>query len=285
MIVLDPLNQRKALFFFIFMAVGLNSALGQIPFARQDSLLKPSDPMFEVGEELEYKVSYSFFNIGKIVFRVLDKAERDGRTVYRAQTLIDSNPSLSWLVDLHIRFYGGMDEEGFSYNWIGDDSTKKQVDFRRMNFDYGQSRMFFEKGKKLPSGERRTESIDTIVIHGRCQDGMSLFFYARMNVRQKKQEQVRTFIENKEVMTFINFMNDRSSMEIDAVEYPVEVNHFDGRADFVGVFGLTGGFQGWFSNDGARIPIVARMKVFLGSVKAELVRWTRQGWQPPKFVE
>jgi len=51
------------------------------------------------------------------------------------------------------------------------------------------------------------------------------------------------------------------------------------------VFGLTGGFSGQFSNDNARIPIIARMNVILGSIKVELKSWKREGWRPPKFVE
>jgi len=53
-------------------------------------------------------------------------------------------------------------------------------------------------------------------------------------------------------------------------------------ANFVGVFGLTGGFDGVFSNDGAGIPITARLKVILGSIKVELKNWKRDNWIPPK---
>ena len=66
------------------------------------------------------------------------------------------------------------------------------------------------------------------------------------------------------------------------MKYPVDVMKLDGRADFVGVFGLTGGFEGLFSNDVAGIPITARMKVILGSVKVELKSWKRDNWIPPK---
>ena len=243
----------------------------------------PEGGMLQAGEELEYHVSYSFFSIGTIKFKILDRIERNGRGVYRAQTIIDSNPSLSWLADVHIRFYGEMDEDVFSYTWMGDDSSKKFVDVRKMRFDYDKHKLFYESGKRIGNIPYKAEVFDTIKISDRCQDGMSLFFYARNNFHQKKPANVPTFIENKEVNTFINFLNERTDMDIDAVKYPVEVNHFDGRADFVGVFGLTGGFEGWFSNDAAGIPIVARMKVILGSVKLELTAWKREGWQPPKF--
>jgi hypothetical protein len=71
-------------------------------------------------------------------------------------------------------------------------------------------------------------------------------------------------------------------VEVDAIDYPVDVVHFDGHLDFVGIFGLTGGFEGWFSNDEARVPIMAKMKVLIGSVTVELMKWNRQGWTPPR---
>ncbi|MGB2869172.1 MAG: DUF3108 domain-containing protein [Bacteroidota bacterium] len=263
-------------------SVGLTETLdgGRSLFAA-DSM----PPALQVGEELEYHVSYSFFSIGTITFKILDKEQRDGRTVYRAQTIIESNPSLSWLTEVHIRFYGEMDEDVFSYRWVGEDSLKEAVNFRQMDFKYDQQKMYFTRGKRFLSGETKLEPTDTIPITSRCQDGLSLFFYAREHVLQKKQEVVPTFIENTEQKTVINFLNERTDADCDAVDYPVDVVHFDGRADFVGVFGLTGGFEGWFSNDAARVPILARMKVILGSVKVQLKSWKRPGWQPPKYVE
>ncbi|MEK6566844.1 MAG: DUF3108 domain-containing protein [Bacteroidota bacterium] len=243
------------------------------------------DPLLQVGEELEYNVSYSIFNVGTIRILIVGKEQRNGREVFKTRAIIDSNPSLSWLVDLHIRFTSEMDGDLYSYSWIGDDSTAKETKFRRITFQYDSSRMVFDKGKKLPNNDLQVESVDTIAVGEKCQDGFTVFFYARKHVHQKKQVNVPTFIENKKVNTFINFMNSVTDVNIDAVDYPVEVVEFDGKADYVGVFGLTGGFSGQFSNDDARIPIVARMNVILGSIKVELKSWKREGWRPPKFVE
>jgi hypothetical protein len=242
--------------------------------------------MLEVGEELEYKVSYSYFTIGTIRTQVISKDERNGRTVYRTRALIDSNPGLSWLVDLHIQFYSEMDPGVYSHFWIEDDSSKKEINFKRFKFDYDNSKAYLEVGKRLSAGERRVDARDTVAITDYCQDGLSLFFYAREHVHEQRQARVPTLIDNKQVTTYINFMNRHESAEIDAVDHPVDVVAFDGKADYVGIFGLTGGFRGWFSNDEAQIPILARMNVILGSVKIQLSKWNRSGnWQPPVYVE
>jgi hypothetical protein len=249
-----------------------------------DSESSSKNRMLQVGEELEYSVHYSLFNIGKIIFKVTDKEERGGRTIYHAAAYMDSNPSLDWLLELHVRFYSEIDQDAFSYGWMSEDSTGKKMTYRGMKFDYAKNKMYFEWGDKLPSGERIKIGADTISITQQCQDGLSLFYYAREHVMEKRQKTIPTFIDTNEVTTKINLGVDNLEEEIDAVDYPIDVVKLNGRAEFVGVFGLTGGFEGVFSNDRAGIPITARMKVILGSVRVELRKWKRGDWMPPKAM-
>jgi hypothetical protein len=238
--------------------------------------------MFQVGEEIEYSVHYSFFNIGVINFKVTGMEVRNGRNVYFVHAAIESNPSLSWLKELHVKFYSEIDEDAFSYYWLGEDSSSKGIKYTRLKFDYENHKMHYESGKKLASGEYKMEKRKTIPISSnRCQDGLSLFFYAREYVRQNKSDQVPTYMDTLGLTTEINFKNAFEKKEIDAASYPLSVVYFDGKADFTGIFGLTGGFEGWFSNDDARIPITAKLKVFLGSVRVELTKWKRNAWTPP----
>jgi hypothetical protein len=239
----------------------------------------------KVGEELEYNVSYSFFNIGTVYFKILGSEIRNGRSVFKAKVVIESNPSLRWLTEVHIRFYGEMDDSVFSWYWMSEDSSKSGIDFHSLTFLYDDSLMVYRKGKTTVSGVQSFDEVDTVRIQGRNQDGLSLFYFARKNARQKREAVVPTVIDNKEEKTYIDFQNKLEDVEIDAVDYPIETVFFDGKADFVGVVGLTGRFRGWFSNDDARIPIVARLSVWLGSIKVELKRWNRPGWIPPRYIE
>ena len=241
-----------------------------------------SESMLQVGEELEYSVHYSFFNIGTILFKVTNKEERNGRSIYHACAIMDSNPSLNWLVELHVRFYTEIDQDAFTYQWLSEDSTGKKVTYRKMRFDYEAHKMYYEWGEKLRTHEYKKNGESTINITNNCQDGLSLFYYARAHAIEKKQTKIPTFVDTNEVTTNINFGVEHGEEDIDRINYPIDVMKLDGRADFVGVFGLTGGFEGVFSNDVAGIPITARMKVILGSVRVELRNWKRYNWIPPK---
>jgi hypothetical protein len=251
----------------------------------QQRLTSDSETFLQVGEELNYAVSYSFFSIGSISFKILDKGVRNGRTFFKAKAVIESNPSLNWLKEIHIRFYGEIDDSIFSHYWMSEDSSSSGIDYHSLSFDYSDSNLVYEKGIVSPSGKQEILKTDSIRVAGPKQDGLSLFFYARKNARQKMKATVPVFIDNREANAQINFQDKVEDQDIGAVDYPVQVVFLDGHADFVGVAGMTGGFRGWFSDDVARIPIVARLNVWIGSIKVELKSWKRHGWQPPKFVE
>jgi Protein of unknown function (DUF3108) len=238
--------------------------------------------MFFVGERLEYEVSYSIFSLGTVKVEIVDTAQRNGATVFRAKAFMDSYSGVPF-VNLHWIFYSEIDPRFYSHFFSGvDNKDSNNVSYSNYSFDYHRDRVFVERGIRQQH-DSTVKTSDT--ISSPYQDGLSLFYYARGNVHSNEPENIPTFVNEKKVNTYINFTNKKTSAEIDAVKYPVEAIEFDGRADFVGIFGLTGGFSGWFSNDEAAVPIVAKMKVILGSIRLELVKWNRPGWVPPRAHE
>ena len=235
-----------------------------------------------VGERLEYEVSYSIFSLGTVKIEILDTAQRNGATVFRAKAYMDSYSGVPF-VSLHWIFYSEIDPQLYSHFFSGvDNKDSNNVLYSNYSFNYERNRVYIERGGRR-QGDSTTKATDT--ISKTYQDGLSLFFYARGNVHSNSSENVPTFVNEKKVNTYINFLNKKTSSEIDAVKYPIETVEFEGRADFVGIFGLTGGFSGWFSNDEAAVPVIAKMKVILGSIRLELVKWNRPGWVPPRATE
>ena len=238
--------------------------------------------MFVVGEELIYEVSYSFFSLGTVKLQILDTIAKEGATLYQAKAFMDSYGGVPF-VDLHYVFYSEIDPAYYSHFFSGlNTKDPKNTSFANYVFDYAQNRVTTEKGIRQ-AREKSLKGSDS--ISSLYQDGLSLFYYARGNVHSRGAFNVPTFVNEKKVNTFINFMNRKTSSEISAVNYPIRTVEFEGRAEFVGIFGLTGGFSGWFSDDDAAVPIVAKMKVLIGSVRLELKKWTRPGWVPPRVSE
>lgn len=236
----------------------------------------PPDRVFVEGEELVYNVRYGFIDLGQVRIKVLGVEHNGGSLAYRGRGFIDSYPKVPF-VDLHAVYESLIDSGMFSRQFVGRQKNNTWWDFSRYNFEYPAKRVLIEVGSRDSVMKR-----DTLAITSTYHDGLSLFFYARAQLFSGLKVNVPTLIKEQKVSTYIDFKGDRASVDLDAVDYPVDAIHFDGNMDFIGIFGLTGGFEGWFSNDEARVPIQAKMKVLIGSVTVELMKWTRPGWSPPR---
>jgi hypothetical protein len=240
--------------------------------------IPPSNVLF-TGEDLTYNVRYGFINLGQVRIKTISTIHRSSFTVHYTRALINSYPKVPF-VDLHATYESMIDSTVHSRQFIGKGKENKSWDYAKYDFDYDKNRVLIELGHRDTVVERR----DTLSINTPYHDGLSLFFYARDQLYSGKRMNIPTIVREKKVNTFIDFKPERTSVDVDAVDYPVDAIHFEGKADFVGIFGLTGEFEGWFSNDEARIPILAKMKVIIGSVTLELMEWKREGWKPPRAV-
>jgi hypothetical protein len=235
--------------------------------------------VFMVGEELVYNVSYSFFDLGEVKLQITDTTTKMGKKIFIAKAYIDSYSGIPF-VNLHQVFYSEMTAAPYSmYFTVHNTADAKAIQYLTYEFQYPKNKALYEMGvrQKKTADRKGSETVTTFQ-----QDGLSLFYYARTNFRNTQKVQTPIFINEKSAATEFNFTGKIGSQEIDAVTYPVETIEFDGNANFIGIFGLTGYFQGFFSNDAAAVPIVAKMKVLVGSIHIELTKWSRPGWIPPR---
>ena len=237
----------------------------------------PPDRVFVEGEDLVYNVRYGFIDLGQVRIKIVGTVRGKSSLAFEGKAIIDSYPKVPF-VDLHAVFESRIDSGMFSRRFIGRQKENGQWDFSRYDFDYPDKRLLIETGTRDSVVMKR----DTLPVESAYQDGLSLFFYARAKLFAGLKLNVPTVIREQKVNTDIDFKVERTSIDLDAVDYPVDVVRFEGNMEFVGIFGLTGGFEGWFSNDDARVPIQAKMKVLIGSVTIELMKWTRPGWNPPR---
>jgi len=270
---LRPFARRRGLPALLLIALGswaagAGSALAQ-PSAGRTALL--------INEELVYNVRWAFFDLGQVKIQTLRKVQTPRYSAYETLALIQSYSSIPF-VHVHATFESTIDSAIFSHLFLSHSKEDDWVDFSRYTYDYAQGRVVMESGRNDTVISMR----DTVELDGPCHDGLTIFFFARENLFSKRSFTVPVIVKEHKVNATINFTGERDVAEVDAIDYPVDVLHFDGNLDFVGFFGLTGGFEGWFSNDMARIPITAKLKVILGSVTVELVAWKREGWTPPR---
>ncbi|MBN1398439.1 MAG: DUF3108 domain-containing protein [Bacteroidetes bacterium] len=242
------------------------------------------NPVFSADEELTYEVSWHLIKLGTITVKFVPDKSGKNPARHKAACYIDSYSGLPF-VDVHSVFETVIDSSGFSYYSFSRDKDGDEWNFFYYDYEYENNKVIIKESVSSYESGRNGEVIkqDTIAVDGRCIDGLSILYFARANLDRQEKMNVPTIVASRLNYTEFNFQKKRTSVEIDAVNYPVDVVELNGSARYSGIFGLSGYFEGWFSNDTASVPIKGKLKVILGSVSIELKKWKRGGWNPPAY--
>ena len=227
-------------------------------------------------EELVYEVSWTFFKLGTI--RI--KARKD----YTAEARIDSYEGVPF-VDLHSIHYTIMDSAFFSH--ASRTVEKKEGEWKGLDYLYDLPNKLLvvqETVQKDPRTDpyRRTVRDTLLLPTSEFVDGLSIAYYPRRMVHTVQTVDVPTVLYGKFGTTTFRLRNNRTTEQIDVLDDPVRVIEIEGTTGVEGVFGMSGDFKGWFSDDDAAVPIKGKLKVLLGNVNVELIQWKRGGWNPPR---
>ncbi len=237
--------------------------------------------VFQEGEELLYEVSYLGMGLGSIRTRVTAVDTTKGRRRFAAECLIRTYHGVPFITlnTLFQSVMGDSLESVFFRNkeYFPEESAYKYIEY---TFPKQQNRVFItETFDNNPDWRKQ----DTLQLEGkRWQDGLSLFFFARALSHTSSLCHVPVLMYFTKATTTVHFGVEKEEEDIDAVDYDIRCRKLEGETGFTGIFGLTGGFEGWFSDDAAAIPIRAKMHVLIGSVHIELIKWKRKGWSPPR---
>lgn len=235
--------------------------------------------VIEPGEYLEYEVSYFGIKLGSIKLSTYNNGLINGSKTYRVKAQIDSYKGIPF-VDLHSVMNSFIDESGdFTHKFT---ENKKVTDglwnYQEILFNYksNQHKNEIWEGKTL-------KQKNIFYSEKKWNDGLSLICIARAKCGLRQVLNIPTLVFSDTAFTVFYFYNKREGIEIDALSYPVRCLLFDGQAHWKGIYGLSGKFRGWFSDDEARIPIKAKMYVYVGNIVIELIKWKRASWMPPKY--
>ncbi|NWG27752.1 MAG: DUF3108 domain-containing protein [Ignavibacteriaceae bacterium] len=259
----------KNLFVFLIIFIFGLCGYSQVIHSRNEKLF--------VGEDLTYIVKYAFFNLGEVRFKVLEKTKINNTPVYKTIAYIDSYPDLPF-VSLHQVYESYIDSTLFPLQFIAKIFTNDTVIVKY--------RFLSDKKVEMKKGRLGNSKLwldSTAQINHRMQDGLSILYFARMNFGEEKTISVPCFVNEKEETTIIKFHSQRTPFSIDVVNYEIDCLYLNGSTDFVSVYGLTGEFEGWFSNDAFFVPVYAKMNVIIGSINLELIKWNSELWNPPLY--
>jgi len=233
--------------------------------------------IIQPGEELVYEVTFFGVKLGSIKIITEENQMLNDLPLHKCKAFIDSYKGIPF-VDLHAIFETWLDSSvSYSHKFVGNYKEQEGWVYQQGLFDYDY--------KKITQESWRNKSkylSKTFITPKKFNDGLSLFFMARKYVHSKRNLKIPTLLEVDTVTTSIYFSGEQENISIDAINYPVKTVHFSGKADWTGIYGLSGKFEGWFSDDTECVPIKAKMNVYVGSVVLELKSWKRKYWTAPR---
>jgi hypothetical protein len=259
------------------------------------------------GEDLIYEVRWMGLSLGRIRLRTSPSILDRGSVIHSASARIDSYDGLPF-VDVHAVDSTWMDTGLFSDRYRNYEKKSDGWFTEQLRVDSTRRFVTIESylADSVGGPPLKPPAVDTIALDGNpIQNGLSILFFAREEVRKtrrgvgirkdevvpgkgengemRRRVSVPTVIYGKKGTTHFLFGSVPEYTEVDAMkDRKVRVMPFHGTAEFKGLFGLTGEFRGWCTDDNASVPVRAELQVMLGSIKVELIRYRRAGWTPPE---
>ena len=198
--------------------------------------------------------------------------------LYHTKLHVDSNPMI-FFVNMHNVYESYIDEQMRVHLFLADEKIDDVPYKAEYVFDYEDS-LIHQNYTNMKEPDKTI--VRQVPLDGRIMDGANLIFYARYRSHDVYRDTVMSIYEADKGSVCINFRGEHENeIKIGAVEERQRTYYVDGSVEMEALAGLTGPFEGWFSKDSSRVPLKAKLKVFIGHVSLELESWVN--WSPPLF--
>ena len=219
---------------------------------------------FKVGEKLRYRLHYGFIDAGEatITLKACDK-KINGRTLIHAEGVGRTISAFDWFYKVRDRYETYMDAEGV-FPWIF---------IRRVNeggFIINQDYSFLQHKNKVDNGAGKTFDSPDMV-----QDMISSFYYARtLDFQNAKPGDIFTipmFYDDTNFPLKIKFAG-RETINVRAGKF--RCLKFVPVVEKGRIFKSEEDLTVWVTDDNNKIPLLAKAKILIGSIKMEVVEYT-----------
>lgn len=236
--------------------------------------------VLQQGEFLEYNVTYLGVSIANVKiyndgFEMLGK-----RSVAKVRANVFTYNHIP-LINANVKMEGYIDRGGiFSHRFIRNLTLRNNPwEYQKIEFLYSQNLLRNNKWINNKSTSSINLEFDPAY---RIHDALGLFFKTRFAANPGKSATILTYLDEAPFYTNVRYSSKKVKASVRAIKGDVQIIYCTGSADWQKQFGLTGGFEGWFSDDAAKVPLKGKLDFIIGNISIELINYKRDGWTPPK---
>lgn len=219
---------------------------------------------FQIGEFLKYKLAYGFMNAGEATLE-LKKAPNQiqNRDIIHVEGRGYSISAFDWFFKVRDQYDTYLDAEGV-FPWLFVRRIEEGGYSKKQDYKFYQN-----KGKVEDVRKKKEYSIP----HG-VQDMVSSFYYARtIDFSNAKKNDIFTFdafVDGEITPIRIRYAGTKT-VKVDAGKFDCMVFHpavQEGR-----IFEDDDALTVYITNDENKIPVLAKAKILIGSVRMELIQY------------
>lgn len=233
---------------------------------------QPSVPdILNAQEWFRYEASYGFFTLGWVEVFMMPDTLYQGQMHHHLVTRMISNERLPLI--------GYERDEFHSFFRLNQDGLPVTSLFWKDNWDEEKPKEIvysFDREKGLVYYKEEDDTEGELDLFEPATAGHVVFVYSRLFAGSQSQTQLPVFVSKKLGFLDFNHSGSTEQREYEAFDAAVTTLKTTGTTiDIAGPFGFSGRFDAFFLNDELRVPLEARVKMFLGSAVVKLVEYRR----------
>ncbi|MDZ4723171.1 MAG: DUF3108 domain-containing protein [candidate division Zixibacteria bacterium] len=214
---------------------------------------------FGVGEKFTFDVNYGFINAGTATMEVASLVEFEERPSYQIVTRANSNDFFSGMFKVDDRVESIMDAAGL-FSW--------RFEKRLREGGYSNDRVYvFDQRNFTVDYEDSLYTLEPF-----SQDALTSLYYVRTQPLQVgKSVFMDSFVDGKILKLEVKVVK-KEKITVDAGTFNCFV--VEPLTAAVGVFKNEGKITIWLTDDYLRMPVLMKSKVLIGSISAELTKYS-----------
>ncbi len=226
--------------------------------------------LIEADERFTYEVRYGFLRLGNVyVYLKGDTVHRGTEAVHMVTQMVSNRriPLVGHREHHYHSFMAVNDSIPFGLRFWHDSMHNDRMERYLFDFDYEAGYVYsYEDG----------ELIDTLDLDQPADGGPGVMYYSRLFAGTDQERAYPIYIDHDQSEVRMNFSSETVSYNSQA--FPgkgIRAYTMDGYAGFDGPFGFSGDFTAYFMDDELRIPLEARVSIWVGSVRVRLTEYER----------
>lgn len=226
--------------------------------------------IIDADERFTYEVRYGFLRLGNVyVYLKGDTVHRGTEAVHMVTEMVSNRriPLVGHREHHYHNFMVVKDSLPYGLRFWHDSMHDGRKERYLFDFDYEAGFVYsYENG----------ELVDTLDLDQPADGGPAVMYYSRLFAGTDQTRAYPIYIDHEQSEVRMNFSSNTVSYDSPAFpDKEIRAYTMDGLAEFDGPFGFSGEFTAYFMNDKMRIPLEARVSIWVGSVRVRLTEYER----------